>query len=133
MSAPTSAHVYPAGHGQWAFVAGTRSGTGYPSKAAARDAAATAIQAQTADVDVLAVIRRHAESHRSAAASDAYSAQEAPRLEAAFAAVAELIEADDEYDEAWRSMAGRTNTAARREAAGLRRAAALARAKGGAA
>jgi len=114
-------------------VAGTRSGTGYPSKAAARDAAATAIQAQTADVDVLAVIRRHAESHRSAAASDAYSAQEAPRLEAAFAAVAELIEADDEYDEAWRSMAGRTNTAARREAAGLRRAAALARAKGGAA
>jgi len=74
-------------------VAGTRSGTGYPSKAAARDAAATAIQAQTAAVDVLAVIRRHAESHRSAAASDAYSAQEAPRLEAAFAAFAELIEA----------------------------------------
>lgn len=43
----------------------------------------------------LATIRRHAESHRALAGSDAYSAQEAPRLEAALAAVAELIEAAD--------------------------------------
>ena len=44
-------------------------------------------------VDVLAVIRRHAESHRAAADTDAYSAQEAPKLEATCAAVAELIDA----------------------------------------
>lgn len=30
--------VYPVGHGQWAFVAGPRSGTGYPSKQAAQEA-----------------------------------------------------------------------------------------------
>ncbi|RXY82305.1 hypothetical protein DD607_36320, partial [Salmonella sp. 3DZ2-4SM] len=46
------------------------------------------------------------------------------------AAVAELIEADEEYDEAWRDMAGRTHTALRREKAGIRRARALARVKG---
>ncbi|MDE2427017.1 MAG: hypothetical protein KGO96_14050 [Elusimicrobia bacterium] len=44
-------------------------------------------------VDVLAVIRKHAEAHRALAGSDAYSAQEAPKLEATLAAVAELIEA----------------------------------------
>lgn len=42
---------------------------------------------------VIATIRRHAEAHRALAGSDAYSEQEAPRLEAALAAVAELIEA----------------------------------------
>lgn len=47
----------------------------------------------TLAVDVMAVLRRHAESHRASAGSDAYSAQEAPRLEGAVAAVAELIEA----------------------------------------
>jgi hypothetical protein len=47
----------------------------------------------TAPADVLATIRRHADSHRAMAETDAYSAQEAPRLEAALAAVAELIEA----------------------------------------
>lgn len=47
----------------------------------------------TMAVDVLAVLRRHAESHRASAGSDAYSAQEAPRLEGAIAAVAEMIEA----------------------------------------
>lgn len=44
-------------------------------------------------IDVLAVIRRHAKSHRAMAETDAYSAQEAPRLEAALSVVAELIEA----------------------------------------
>ncbi len=44
-------------------------------------------------VDVLAVIRRHAESHRALADTDAYSAQEAPKLEATCAAVTELIDA----------------------------------------
>lgn len=44
-------------------------------------------------VDVLEVILRHADSHRSNAVSDAYSAQEAPKLEAAYSAVAELMEA----------------------------------------
>lgn len=38
----------------------------------------------------LDTIRAHAESHRALAQSDAYSAQEAPRLEAALAAVEEL-------------------------------------------
>lgn len=47
---------------------------------------------KTLAVDVLAVLRRHAESHRASAGSDAYSAQEAPRLEGAVAAVTELIE-----------------------------------------
>ena len=41
----------------------------------------------------LAAIRRHAESHRALAGSDAYSAQEAPRLEAALTAVEALIDA----------------------------------------
>jgi len=50
----------------------------------------------TLAVDVLAVLRRHAESHRASADSDAYSAQEAPRLEYAVTAVAKLIEAMDE-------------------------------------
>jgi hypothetical protein len=44
-------------------------------------------------VDVLAVIRKHAETHRALAGSDAYSEQEAPKLEATHAAVADLIEA----------------------------------------
>lgn len=44
-------------------------------------------------VDVIAVIRKHAESHRALAGSDAYSEQEATKLEATLAAVAELIEA----------------------------------------
>lgn len=48
------------------------------------------------------------------------------------AAIAELIEADTEYDEAWREMAGRTHSAIRRERAGLRRATALAAVRGGA-
>jgi hypothetical protein len=52
------------------------------------------------------------------------------RSAAARAAFAELIEADEEYDEAWRDMAGRTHTALRREKAGIRRARALARVKG---
>lgn len=46
-------------------------------------------------VDVLAVILRHADSHRQNAGSDAYSAQEAPKLEMAYSAVAGLIEAAD--------------------------------------
>lgn len=41
--------------------------------------------------NVLATIRQHAESHRASAGCDAYSAQEAPRLEAALAAVEELV------------------------------------------
>jgi len=44
-------------------------------------------------VDYLEVIRKHAESHNSIAASDAYSAQEAPKLEAALQAVHDLVEA----------------------------------------
>jgi hypothetical protein len=47
----------------------------------------------TKAVDVLATIRRHAASHLSLAGSDAYSAQEAPKLVGAALAVAELIEA----------------------------------------
>jgi len=31
--------VYAAGHGQWGFVAGPRSGTGYASKSEAKEAA----------------------------------------------------------------------------------------------
>lgn len=47
-------------------------------------------------VDVLAVILRHSDSHRQNAGSDAYSAQEAPKLERAYSAVAELIEAAED-------------------------------------
>lgn len=54
----------------------------------------------------------------------------ADELDSIRAAFAELIEADEEYDEAWRDMAGRTHTALRREKAGIRRARALARVKG---
>lgn len=46
-------------------------------------------------VDVLATIRRHAESHRAMAEMYAYSKQEAPRLEAAYSAIEDLIEAAD--------------------------------------
>lgn len=42
--------------------------------------------------DVLIVVTRHAESHRASAETDAYSAQEAPRLEEACAAIAEMME-----------------------------------------
>jgi hypothetical protein len=45
------------------------------------------------ELDVLAVIRRHAALHLSLAGSDAYSAQEYPRLVTTALAVAELIEA----------------------------------------
>lgn len=48
-----------------------------------------------APVDVLATIRRHAEAHRALASSDDYSAQEAPRLEAARDAIAKLVEVSD--------------------------------------
>lgn len=41
---------------------------------------------------VLNTITRHAESHRRMAVSDAYSAQEAPRLEYALAATARLVD-----------------------------------------
>lgn len=71
----------------------------------------------------LDTIRRHAESHRALAESDAYSAQEAPRLEAALATLAELIEVAGD-------MADRLDDAGRSSKA-LR--AILARAKGGAA
>lgn len=50
---------------------------------------------KTLAVDVLAVLRRHAESHRASAETDAYSAQEAPQLDGAVAAVAELIKTVD--------------------------------------
>lgn len=86
----------------------------------------------TLAVDVLAVFRRHAESHRASAGSDAYSAQEAPRLEGAVAAVAELIEADVRLDE----MVARRNKFPcpgmdeHVEKARVRRSAALARVKG---
>lgn len=39
-----SIRVYAAGHGQWAFTAGPRSGTGYASKAEAQQAAERALQ-----------------------------------------------------------------------------------------
>lgn len=42
---------------------------------------------------VLGVIFRHVESHWAMAGSDAYSAQEAPKLEKAYSALSELIEA----------------------------------------
>ena len=48
------------------------------------------------NIDILEVIRRHAESHRSLAESDAYSAQEAPRLEAAISVIEELLSSADE-------------------------------------
>lgn len=55
-------------------------------------------------VDVLAVLAKHARSHRSLAQSDAYSAQEAPKLAAALSAVAELIGAASDAErnpDAW--------------------------------
>lgn len=79
----------------------------------------------TTSVDVLEVL----ECAAAALEIDARREQ-AREVNEARAAVAELIEADEEYDEAWRDMAGRTHTASRREKAGLRRAAALARVKG---
>ena len=42
--------VHAAGHGQWAFVAGPRSGTGYPTKQAAKDAGEAARAAALARV-----------------------------------------------------------------------------------
>lgn len=45
------------------------------------------------NVDYLEVIRKHAESHSALSGSDAYSAQEAPKLEAALQAVHDLVEA----------------------------------------
>lgn len=48
---------------------------------------------QQIGVDVVAVLRQHADAHLSAAASDAYSHQEAPKLEAACAAVSALVKA----------------------------------------
>lgn len=81
----------------------------------------------SAPVDVLAVLDALCER---AASGDPAEYREVNSLRDA---VTELIEADKEYDEAWRDMAGRTHTALRREKAGLRRAAALARVKGGAA
>lgn len=44
-------------------------------------------------IDILDVIKKHAESHRALAGSDAYSAQEAPKLEAAWDAIHELVDA----------------------------------------
>ena len=89
---------------------------------------------------MLAVIRRHAASHRALAETDAYSAQEAPRLEATLAAVAALIEADVEFDAAraeFYAVARERETANERYMrqgryirAGKRRAAALARVQG---
>ncbi|WP_414606315.1 hypothetical protein [Stenotrophomonas pavanii] len=75
---------------------------------------------KTLAVDVLALLRQIADGE-----GDAQVLAMRAR-----AAVAELIEADEEYDEAWRDMAGRTHTALRREKAGIRRARALARVKG---
>lgn len=48
--------------------------------------------------DVLTTIRRHAEVHRMLAISDAYSEQEAPRLERAQSAVSELVEAAKDFE-----------------------------------
>lgn len=42
--------VHPVGHGQWAFVAGPRSGTGYRSKAEAQEAGEAARRAALATV-----------------------------------------------------------------------------------
>ena len=42
--------------------------------------------------NVQEVLQRHADSHRRLAGSDAYSAQEAPRLQAAVEAIAQLVE-----------------------------------------
>jgi hypothetical protein len=42
-------------------------------------------------IDVLAVLARHRDSHVAAAATDAFSAQEAPRLTAAHDALAALL------------------------------------------
>lgn len=75
---------------------------------------------KTLGVDVLAVLRQIADGEGDTQVL-------AMRVHAA---VAELIEADEEYDEAWRDMAGRTHTALKREKAGIRRARALARVKG---
>lgn len=93
MSALSTAHVYPAGHGQWAFVAGARSGTGYPSKAAARDAAASALKAQSKapPVDVLEVMRNASVYLESSGWTPSPSMQK--EFSKARAAVAELIEA----------------------------------------
>lgn len=43
-------------------------------------------------INILDVIKKHAESHRALAGSDAYSAQEAPKLEAAWEAIHELVD-----------------------------------------
>lgn len=40
--------VYPAGHGQWAYTAGPRSGVGFRSKAAAQEAGERELQAALA-------------------------------------------------------------------------------------
>jgi len=45
------------------------------------------------NVDYIELIRKHAESHSAIAVSDAYSAQEAPKLEAALQALNDLVEA----------------------------------------
>jgi hypothetical protein len=50
-------------------------------------------QALNRSVDVLQVIARHRDAHKSLSETDAYSAQEYPRLAATYDAVAELIEA----------------------------------------
>lgn len=52
----------------------------------------TTNQQNARSVDALAVLRRHALSHNALAVSDAYSAQEAPRLARAYDRVAELID-----------------------------------------
>ncbi len=90
---------------------------------------------KTAPVDVLAEMQQAYDTLKALAFASEMTADhvQAEAMLEARAAVAELIEANEEYDEAWRDMAGRTHTASRREKAGLRRAAALARVKGEAA
>ena len=51
-----------------------------------------------AQVDVLGWLASQVESHRALSMSDAYYAQELPRVEAVYSAVAELVAADLEVD-----------------------------------
>lgn len=50
LAAKWPVRVHAVGHGQWAFVAGPRSGTGYPSKKAAKEAGEAARAAALARV-----------------------------------------------------------------------------------
>lgn len=58
------------------------------------------MKTETHRMNVLAVMAKHRDAHKAMSETDAYSAAEYPRLEAAYAAVAELLAADHEYDQA---------------------------------